>query len=277
MFLTTTPSSGDEYVLHCDSEIGASMASTLDCPSYWKQRIPWYPDGCFGPYRVKDGYSRRELVADGMVHAIGIVAGIGAIVAMILNISVYRPPWQVTISLAVYCCSLLAMLCSSAVFNGLAWSNHIVALQLADHTGILFLISGTYTPFMTMACNNRTLCFVWFLALVSFIAKASRSRIDHVALHVPIFLLMGWCVTLVWSSVTRVFSPWALQCVLCGGVFYTCGLMPWAVNKLEFHNAIWHLFVLGGCAFFYIIMYYEVSQPAQWQGVPQDTCEGVLF
>jgi hemolysin III len=269
-------SAGDEYVLQDHLEVGTSMGSAL-CPSYWKERIPWYPDGCFGPYRVKDGYSRRELVADGMVHGLGIVAGCVAFSAMLVNIFLYDPPLQVAIALVVYCCSLLVMLCCSAVFNGLAWSSHIELLQLADHTGILFLISGTYTPFMAMSCNVRTLSFVWILAFVSFIAKATRSRIDHVALHVPIFLTMGWCVVFVWNTFTRIITPWAIHCALCGGVLYSSGLIPWAVNKLEFHNAIWHLFVLAGCASFYVIMYCEVSQPDNWQAVPQGTCEGVLF
>ena len=45
--------------------------------SYWREQIPWYPSTVFGPYRLR-GYSRRELVADGVVHAAGCVLGLAA-------------------------------------------------------------------------------------------------------------------------------------------------------------------------------------------------------
>merc|ERR1719421_1356919 len=138
------------------------------------------------------------------------------------------------------------MLCCSAVFNGLAWSRHIWALQLCDHTGILLLIAGTYTPMMTFVCCPISLIFVWSLAVFSFTAKASRSRLDVVALHVPCFLLMGWSCVLIWKDLVEVFTYWACGMCLAGGLFYTLGLVPWAISKLEFHNAIWHVFVLAG-------------------------------
>ena len=43
--------------------------------NFWTQRVRWYPDDCFGPYRAERlGYSRRELCADALVHLVGIVA-----------------------------------------------------------------------------------------------------------------------------------------------------------------------------------------------------------
>merc|ERR1712061_955682 len=103
---------------------------------------------------------------------------------------------------------------------------HIWALQLADHAGILLLIAGSYSPFMTMASCPRTLCFVWAVALVSITAKASRSRLDKEAFHVPCFLMMGWCALVVWRDVISFFAPWAQASAVLGGVLYTVGLIP---------------------------------------------------
>jgi len=246
--------------------------------SYWSEYIPWYPDGCFGPYRShSDGYSRRELAADGATHVLGIGLGCIGVVTLIVSSVIHQPPVEIRVALGIYGLGLLAMFCFSAVFNGLAWSQHIWALQLIDHTGILLLIAGTYTPMMTFACRPWALAFVWGLAFVSMTAKASRSRFDVVALHVPCFLLMGWSCMLVWQDFLLVFTPWATHMLVLGGVLYTVGLVPWAINKLEFHNAVWHVFVVAGSVCMLLVLYSEVSQPIHWQPVDVGTCQANLL
>lgn len=234
--------------------------------SYWRQSISWYPDGCFGPYRSEaKGYTRRELAADGAVHAVGMLLALCGVAALFSVITSSTLPVHVSFSVCVYGASLLAMIGCSATFNGLARSKHIWALQLADHAGILLLIAGTYTPVMIFAGCPRVLCFVWALALLSFGAKATRSRLDVVALHVPCFLLMGWAAVAVWSDVTSAFSPWAKHTCLLGGSLYSVGLIPWAANKLEGHNALWHACVLAASACFFAVVRHEVAQPAGCQ------------
>ena len=47
----------------------------------------------------------------------------------------------------------------------------------------------------------------------------------------------------VWDDWTGNISPWArVQTCVAAGVLYTTGLLPYALNQLEFHVAIWHLF-----------------------------------
>jgi hemolysin III len=239
-------------------------SSIMRNEEYWRQSIAWYPDGCFGPYRSEAlGYTRRELAADGAVHAVGFLLALGGVAALLLGVATESTlPAPVSCSICVYGASLLAMITCSATFNGLAWSKNIWALQLADHAGILLLIAGTYTPVMVFAGCPRVLGFVWALALLSFGAKASRSRLDVVGLHVPCFLLMGWAAVSVWGEVTSAFSPWAKHTCLLGGAIYTAGLVPWAANRLEGHNALWHACVLAASACFFAVVRHEVAQPA---------------
>lgn len=232
---------------------------------WWRHRIPWYPDGCFGPYRsAAVGYSRRELIMDGIVHAYGVALGLIGLGAMLTVMAVREPPAEVALSLCLYSWSLLAMLVCSATFNALATSQHIWLLQLADHTGILLLIAGTCTPMYVMACCPRALSFVWTLALISFSAKASRSRLDVVALHVPCFLLMGWSALAVWPQITAAFTTWAKNMCVAGGALYTIGLVPWAANGIEGHNALWHAFVLAASGCFFAVHVLETAQPGSW-------------
>ena len=52
--------------------------------------------------------------------------------------------------------------------------------------------------------------------------------------------------------------------MILGGVLYTGGLAPWAYNRMEFHNAIWHTFVLWASCCFYAVIFLEVAQPENW-------------
>jgi len=241
-------------------------------------RLPWYHDSCFGPYRSnEEGYSRRELAADGTIHVIGVLFGIVGSAALMTNSILHWPPFEMRISLLVYCASFLTMFVSSATFHSLAWSSHIWVLQLADHIGILFLIAGSNTVFMTLACCPRMLAFVWIIAVFSTAVKTSRSKLDVLALHVPCFLLMGCSCLMVWKDVSMVLTLWARHLIMLCGVLYVGGLIPWWTNKLEFHNAIWHACVLiaSGCVF--VAMYCEVSQPRNWKAVESGQCQGQLL
>ena len=79
--------------------------------NFWTQRVRWYPDNCFGPYRAERlGYSRRELCADAVVHLVGIVAFSAGAGALLHACCVHEPSVETTVSLLLYVCSLLTML-----------------------------------------------------------------------------------------------------------------------------------------------------------------------
>ena len=220
-------------------EVALAKAQRAIPEPYWTKRITWYPDGCFGPYRsAATGYSRRELAADATVHAVGCMGGTAGAVLLIHRVLVADTPLVLVIGIVVYALSLLSMLFCSAVFNIMVaqWGSHRWELQLADHLGILLLIAGSYTPFMIHACCPQTLAFVWMLGSISFVAKASRSFLDMLVLHVLCFLSMGWACMASWDHVVSSQSPWAIGRMVLGGCLYTSGLLPWACNRLEFHK-----------------------------------------
>ena len=79
--------------------------------NFWTQRVRWYPDDCFGPYRAERlGYSRRELCADALVHLVGIVAFSAGAGALLHACCVHEPSIETTVSLLLYVSSLLLML-----------------------------------------------------------------------------------------------------------------------------------------------------------------------
>ena len=254
----------------------------------WDEKIEWYR----GSTRSERAYSRRELAADFYVHAIGLAAACVGCIAIAERLAARRPPPIMAFSVSLYAFSLVTMLLCSTAFNvGQArFYQQRWVLRSFDHAGICLLIVGTYSPTMAVACTNRTLLFVWTIAVVSTAIKWTRwPAVDRLPVHVCSFLLMGWCCIIVWEHVTHAFSPWATNLFLVGGALYTVGLIPWAGMKgmeygqlpppftafhqlpptsiafyrllsslCRYHIAIWHVFVLVASACFFAVVYVEV-------------------
>jgi len=70
-----------------------------------------------------------------------------------------------------------------------------------------------------------------------------------------IYLAMGWLIIiptiagmLTGVSITQVLSPHGLYWLFGGGLFYSLGAAVYSMEKVRFHHALWHLFVVGGSA-----------------------------
>src|SRR5206468_1328830 len=90
-------------------------------------------------------FDRGELIADGIVHAIGVVLGLLGAVAMIVVASSSARGLTVACVL-VYLLGLLAMLGFSAAYNMWPVSRVKWLLRRFDHSAIYLMIAGTYTP-----------------------------------------------------------------------------------------------------------------------------------
>ena len=91
-------------------------------------------------------YDRDEIIADGVVHALGICSGLtGAVV--IIAIASHSTKIVTITSVLIYAAGLVAMLGFSAAYKMWPVSPRWV-LRRFDHSAIYLLIAGTYTPFI---------------------------------------------------------------------------------------------------------------------------------
>ena len=208
------------------------------------------PRDFVGPGQISWHYDRAEIIADGVVHAIGVCLGlIGAVTIVVMAVKIER------INLApilVYVIGLVTMLGFSAAYNMWPVSPVKWVLRRFDHSAIYLLIAGTYMPFlgqMKSALVAASLGIgVWFSAIVGMALKlALPGRFDRLA--IILCLLLGWSGIITYDSLASAIPSSSLWLLAIGGVLYSLGTLFHVWQRLRFQNAIWHVFVLlaAGC------------------------------
>jgi hemolysin III len=198
-------------------------------------------------------YDRAELIADGVVHVVGVCFGLIAATALIVLTAIYASAADVAV-VSVYVAGLLAMLVLSATYNLWPVSRAKWVLRRFDHSAIYVLIAATYTPFIVELRDSyfavALLVGVWCLAIIGVGLKlALPGRYDRLA--VGLYLAMGWSGMMLYDTVVKALPTAALWFVVAGGVLYSLGVIFHAWQRLRFQNAIWHGFVLLGAACHY--------------------------
>ncbi|MBS0527985.1 MAG: hemolysin III family protein [Proteobacteria bacterium] len=202
---------------------------------------------------VKWNYDRAELIADGVVHVLGVLTGLIAATVLIVLTAVYATGLDVAV-VSIYVAGLMAMLVFSATYNLWPVSPRKWLLRRFDHSAIYILIAATYTPFIMQVKDNgfavALLIGVWCVAILGIVFKlVLPGRFDR--LSIVLYLLMGWSGFMIYDVVVPSLPATALWFVVVGGVLYSLGVIFHAWRQLRFQNAIWHSFVLLGAACHY--------------------------
>ena len=198
-------------------------------------------------------YERTEIIADGIVHAIGACLGlIGAV--LIIALAVKMDPIDVA-PILVYVIGLVTMLALSAAYNMWPVSPAKWVLRRFDHSAIYLLIAGTYTPFLAQMKNVMASAGLgiglWVSAVIGMALKlAFPGRFDRLA--IVLCLLLGWSGVTAYDSLVSVLPKSSLWLLAIGGVLYSLGTVFHVWQGLRFHNAIWHGFVLLAASCHYL-------------------------
>jgi hemolysin III len=188
-------------------------------------------------------YSEVEHRADAVVHVLGIVFAINASLWLL---------WKVTglsaaISVTVYCLGLLAMIGMSAAYN--LTPEHKPAkdiLRRLDHSAIFIMIAATYTPFAVGRLGeigHWILAANWSAATIGIVLKLLYPRrFEFVSL--ALYLGMGWMIVLALRPLIANVATLDLWLLLGGGLVYSAGVAFYLIERIPYHKAIWHAFVL---------------------------------
>lgn len=198
---------------------------------------------------------RLNFLSHGAGAALALIAGIFLIIK-----GAYLPAGQ-WLGLWVYAFSMVLLFSASALYHMAVTADRRYFYKKLDHTAIYYLIAGTYTPFLSIALPTAKahylLIALWVIAIIGTLFKLifihSFQKISLFA-----YLAMGWLALLVIDDMQRFLSAQALTFLIAGGISYTVGALFYALKKVRYAHAIWHLFVLIGAGLHFLAIYLYV-------------------
>ena len=201
-----------------------------------------------------------------ITHFIGMLMAIFAAVPLLIK-AAHEPSRIYIISLAIYAASLILLYAASTSYHTFDISPKInTILKKIDHMMISVLIAGSYTPVCLIVLKGKTgiilLSLVWAIAIAGILIKAFWVYCPKWVSSV-LYIGMGWTCVLAFTQILNNMSPAAFGWLLAGGIIYTVGGVIYAL-KLPIFNSrhknfgsheIFHLFVMGGSACHFVVMY----------------------
>ena len=185
-------------------------------------------------------------------------------VAVLIAVVLPRHSALLTLGVTLYGCGLLAMLTFSALYNTTDQPRRRALLQRFDHAAIFVMIAGSYTPFALVKLGGPwgwgLLGFVWLAAALGATVKLLWPR--HLeGRTVVCCLLLGWTVVVAFGPLAAALPGWSLALLATGGGLYSIGVVFHLWERLAFHKAIWHGFVLAGASCHYAAILGAVALP----------------
>ena len=201
-----------------------------------------------------------------ITHFIGMLMAIFAAVPLLIK-AASEPGRIYIISLAIYAASLILLYAASTTYHTFDISEKVNnVLKKIDHMMISVLIAGSYTPVCLIVLRGRTglilLTIVWSIAIAGILIKAFWVYCPKWVSSV-LYIGMGWTCVLAFTQILNNMSPAAFGWLLAGGIIYTVGGVIYALKLPIFDNRhknfgsheIFHLFVMGGSACHFVVMY----------------------
>lgn len=201
-----------------------------------------------------------------ITHFIGMLMAIFAAVPLLIK-AAHEPSRIYIISLTIYAASLILLYAASTTYHTFDISAKVnTVLKKIDHMMISVLIAGSYTPVCLIVLKGRTgiilLSVVWAIALAGILIKAFWVYCPKWVSSV-LYIGMGWTCVLAFTQILNNMTPAAFGWLLAGGIIYTVGGVIYALKLPLFNNKhknfgsheIFHLFVMGGSACHFVVMY----------------------
>lgn len=211
-------------------------------------------------------YSPREELVNSLTHGFAALISLPALV-LLMMVAVRTGDSYRIVASAVFAGSLSIFYVISTLYHSLRGQRTRYVFRILDHAGIYLVIAASYTPFtlVSMRSGNGWLLFavVWALAVTGIVFKSlmpHRLRFLAPALYVA----LGWMIVVDIDGLLTAVPPGGVLWLLAGGIAYTVGIVFYAIDRIPFNHAIWHLFVIAGSVCHYLaILWYVVPISAK--------------
>ncbi|KAB0459539.1 PAQR family membrane homeostasis protein TrhA [Vibrio kanaloae] len=207
-------------------------------------------------------YCDIEERANAITHGLGVVLGVVGLILLLIRAFDYQADMLTVASMAIYGSSIILLFLASTLYHSITTEKTKRLLKTLDHCAIYLLIAGSYTPFLLVGLRTPLamglMAVIWGIALVGIIMKiAFVYRFKRLSLF--IYLAMGWLSLIVVYQLAMNIEMGGLVLLALGGVIYSLGVIFYVAKRIPYNHAIWHLFVLAGCACHFFAIYLYVT------------------
>ena len=131
-------------------------------------------------------------------------------------------------------------------------------MKLTDHCAIYLLIAGTYTPLLLVTLNGflgiSMLILIWVIAALGIAFKIKYGS-QYKLLSVATYLGMGGIALTIMTPLKQQLTQAGFSLLATGGAIYALGVIFYLMKKTPYTHAIWHLFVIGGAACHFAVIF----------------------
>ena len=203
-----------------------------------------------------------DILANTITHGVGaILAVVGAV--YLIAASTRGTVWQI-VGCSVFASTLVLVYVCSTLYHSLVRTRARHVFQVLDHSAIYLLIAGTYTPFTLVSLRGPVgwvlFGIVWTLAVAGVIFKSIAVGKFAVA-STLVYLFQGWFVVFAAHPLLQAIGWHGVMWLGAGGLAYTLGVVFFALDRLRYFHATWHLFVLAGSVAHYFAILFNVLPP----------------
>ena len=201
----------------------------------------------------KRKYTLGEEIFNSVSHGVGAGLSIAGTVVLIITSVIHSNAWGV-VSSCIYGASLIILYTMSTLYHSVTNKKAKAFFRIMDHNTIFLLIAGTYTPITLYFLGGVTgwilFGIVWGAAIFGIVMNSinlEKARIPSIFCYVA----MGWVIIFAIKPLILAMPKISLIFLVGGGIFYTLGIIFYAIKKIKYFHSVWHLFTIVGSVLHY--------------------------
>lgn len=203
-------------------------------------------------------YSRSEEKLNALSHGIGLFL---SFLALFLLLDKSHSDIARITSFSVFAASAMLLFLASTIYHSLKNEEAKRLFKLLDHCAIYLLIAGTYTPLLAITLAGTLgytlLSFIWIFAIAGIIFKIKFGN-KYKKTSLATYLGMGFIALAILGELYEALPEQAVGLLALGGLIYCIGVFFYVKKTVPYTHAIWHVFVLGGAACHFLMIYWYV-------------------
>lgn len=192
-------------------------------------------------------FSKGEELANAIIHGVGVILSVAALVILVVFASLYGTVWHV-VSFTLFGVTMVLLYTSSTLLHSFPAGKAKDVFEIMDHSSIYFFIAGTYTPYLFIAVKGplgwTLFGIVWGLAIFGTVFKSYFVK-KFVLFSTILYVIMGWMIVFAWKPLITNVPQQGMVLLVIGGLLYTVGAVFYVWRGFYYHHAIWHVFVLA--------------------------------